>query len=155
MLVSLFYTKLNTRSFEKKESKTLTTNIISIVDIHNPSYFGLCLSKLSAQLTLSRSPLSLICLCQGSISSHWLNMAIALYQGNSAMTLINSHWLTLSHTLHVHSDRSSVVEPTAQDRSPFCIFHIMNEILQHSELIDTFLVWTPLSYILGRSSNEM
>ena len=29
---------------------------------------------------------------------------------------------------------------SAQDRSPFCIFHIMNEILQHPELMDTFLV---------------
>ena len=29
---------------------------------------------------------------------------------------------------------------TAQDRSPFCIFHILNEILQHYELMDTFLV---------------
>ena len=28
----------------------------------------------------------------------------------------------------------------AQDRSPFCIFHIMNKIWQHPELMDTFLV---------------
>ena len=27
-----------------------------------------------------------------------------------------------------------------QNRSAFCIFHIMNEILQHPEIIDTFLV---------------
>ena len=31
------------------------------------------------------------------------------------------------------------VQP-AQDRSPYCIFHIMNKILQHPEIIDTFLV---------------
>ena len=30
---------------------------------------------------------------------------------------------------------------STQDRSPFCIFHIMNEISQHPELMDTFLVW--------------
>ena len=29
---------------------------------------------------------------------------------------------------------------TAQDRSPFCIFQSMNEILQYPELMDTFLV---------------
>ena len=29
---------------------------------------------------------------------------------------------------------------SAQDRSPFCIFHIVNEILQHPEFMDTFLV---------------
>ena len=29
---------------------------------------------------------------------------------------------------------------TAQDRSSFCILHIMNEILQHPYLMDTFLV---------------
>ena len=28
----------------------------------------------------------------------------------------------------------------AQDRSPFCIFHIMNEIWQHSDLIHIFVV---------------
>ena len=28
---------------------------------------------------------------------------------------------------------------TTQNRSPFCIFHIMNEILQHPELMETFL----------------
>ena len=37
------------------------------------------------------------------------------------------------------SYKISVAE-TAQDRSPFCIFHIVNEIWQHPELIDTFLV---------------
>ena len=29
---------------------------------------------------------------------------------------------------------------TARDRSLFCIFHILNKILQHPELIDTFFV---------------
>ena len=29
---------------------------------------------------------------------------------------------------------------TTQDRGPFCILQIMNEILQHPELMDTFLV---------------
>ena len=28
----------------------------------------------------------------------------------------------------------------AQDRSPFCIFPILNEISQHPELMDTFVV---------------
>ena len=43
----------------------------------------------------------------------------------------------------------------AMDRSPFCIFHILNEILQNPELIDTFLVGKPFLYFLGRLSNEM
>ena len=30
----------------------------------------------------------------------------------------------------------------AQDRSPFCIFYVMNEIWLHPELIDIFLVGT-------------
>ena len=33
-----------------------------------------------------------------------------------------------------------VVHCTAQDRSPFCIFQIMNGISQHTELMDTILV---------------
>ena len=32
----------------------------------------------------------------------------------------------------------AIKSDTAQDRSPFCIFHIMNEISQHPELMDTF-----------------
>ena len=43
----------------------------------------------------------------------------------------------------------------AQDKSPFCIFHIMNEFSQHPELLDTFFSWKLLPYFLGRLSNEM
>ena len=50
---------------------------------------------------------------------------------------------------------------SAQDRSPFCILHIMNEILQHRELMYTFLVGNPtqdrgpflFSYILTKFCN--
>ena len=38
----------------------------------------------------------------------------------------------------IPSNFPSVV--TTQDRSPFCISNILNEILQHSELMDEFLV---------------
>ena len=34
----------------------------------------------------------------------------------------------------------SIFLDSAQDRSPFCIFHIMNGISQHPDLMDTFLV---------------
>ena len=34
----------------------------------------------------------------------------------------------------------STLNLTAQDRSPFCIFHIINQIWQHPELIDASLV---------------
>ena len=35
------------------------------------------------------------------------------------------------------------IENSAQDRSPFCIFHVMNEIWLHLELIDKFSVRSP------------
>ena len=38
----------------------------------------------------------------------------------------------------LHLDTKKTV--STQDRSPFCILHIMNEILQHPEIMDTFLV---------------
>ena len=38
-----------------------------------------------------------------------------------------------------HVDKDVFIS-TAQDRSPFYIFHIMNEISQHPDLMDTFLV---------------
>ena len=44
---------------------------------------------------------------------------------------------------------------SAQDRSLFCILNIMNEISQHHELMDTFLVGNLCHIFLGRLSNEM
>ena len=50
-------------------------------------------------------------------------------------------WRTTVRQLdNTKQDKGFFLELSAQDRSPFCIFNILNEILQHPELKDTFLV---------------
>ena len=43
---------------------------------------------------------------------------------------------------------------SAQDRSPFCILHIMNEISQHPDLMDTFLNGNHFQIIWEDYQNE-
>ena len=44
---------------------------------------------------------------------------------------------------------------STQDRSPFCNFHILNEISQHLEFMDLFLVRKHYHIFLVRLSNQM
>ena len=48
---------------------------------------------------------------------------------------LSSHLMSVPNTIWI-----KVCDFAAQDKSPFCIFHIMNEIWLNQELIHRFLV---------------
>ena len=57
----------------------------------------------------------------------------------SAATVVSFQWRITSRKAVLPSFGRNL-NVAAQDRSPFCILHILNEISQHPELLDTFLV---------------
>ena len=82
---------------------------------------------------------------------------------STLLYLLQQQQVPPSEEIRILTDKSFQVDQQtavstfhpAQSRSSFCIFHLLNEISQHPELMDTFLVGNHYHISLGRLSNQM